>query len=233
MLQESVGLFLYGIATFLSPCSIALISVYLVYVAGLSGSIRRAVVIGCSFVAAMCLVFFVLGYAVSSLIPIDLASSRFFFGLSGVLLILFGLSNLRLLEKLNLIRYAEESLAEQANILKLAALTRLPKYNYVIGSFLFGTIISLALGPCSLSLVLPAILLSLFSAPTPLHGGYLLFMFGLGHSLPVVFLSVALATARREVNKRMIAAGNWVTKLFGPAFIGIGLIMIAYSLGGF
>jgi hypothetical protein len=33
------------------------------------------------------------------------------------------------------------------------------------------------------------------------------------------------------VNKRMIAAGNWVVKLFGPAFIGIGLIMIAYALG--
>jgi len=231
MLQESVGLFLYGIATFLSPCSIALISVYLVYVAGLSGSIRKAVVIGCSFVAAMCLVFFLLGYAVSSLIPIDLASSGFFFGFSGVLLILFGLGNLGLLEKLNFITHAEESLAERANILKLVALRRLPKYNYVIGSFLFGVVISLALGPCSLSLVLPAVLLSLFSSPTPLHGGYLLFMFGLGHSLPVVFLSVALATARREIGKRMIAVGNWLTKLFGPAFVGIGLIMIAYALG--
>jgi hypothetical protein len=29
----------------------------------------------------------------------------------------------------------------------------------------------------------------------------------------------------------MIAAGNWLTKLFGPAFIGIGLIMVAYALG--
>ena len=88
------------------------------------------------------------------------------------------------------------------------------------------------LGPCSLSLVLPAILLTIFSAPTPYHGGLLLFAFGLGHALPVIFLSALLATARKAVSEKTAKAGEWLTRFFGIAFVVIGIIMIGYVLGG-
>ena len=232
MFEELMGLFFLGIVTFLSPCSIALISVYLTYAVGVSKSVRKGFIIGCSFTIAMCLVFFFLGYAVSSLIPVDPASYRFFFGISGVLLILFGINNLGLFKKVNLLVDSSSSFTERMNSLKLTAMTRFSKYNYATGSFLFGIVISLALGPCSLSLVLPAILLTIFSAPTPYHGGLLLFAFGLGHALPVIFLSVLLATARKAVTEKIALAGEWLTKIFGVAFIVIGIIMIGYVLGG-
>jgi len=232
MLEELLGLFFLGIVTFLSPCSIALISVYLTYAVGISKSVRKAFIIGCSFTIAMCLVFFFLGYAVSSLIPVDPASYQFFFGISGILLILFGINNLGLFKKANLSANTSSSFTERINALKLTALTRFSKYNYAAGSFLFGVVISLALGPCSLSLVLPAILLTIFSAPTPYHGGLLLFAFGLGHALPVIFLSVLLATARKAVAERTVVAGEWLTKIFGAAFVMIGIVMICYVLGG-
>ena len=232
MFEELMGLFFLGIVTFLSPCSIALISVYLTYAVGTSKSVRKGFIIGCSFTIAMCLVFFFLGYAVSSLIPVDPASYRFFFGISGVLLILFGINNLGLFKKVSLSVDASSSFTERMNSLKLTAMTRFSKYNYATGSFLFGIVISLALGPCSLSLVLPAILLTIFSAPTPYHGGLLLFAFGLGHALPVIFLSVLLATARKAVTEKTALAGEWLTKIFGVAFVVIGIIMIGYVLGG-
>jgi len=232
MFEELMGLFFLGIVTFLSPCSIALISVYLTYAVGVSKSVRKGFIIGCSFTIAMCLVFFFLGYAVSSLIPVDPASYRFFFGISGVLLILFGINNLGLFKKVNLSVDASSSFTERMNSLKLTAMTRFSKYNYAIGSFLFGIVISLALGPCSLSLVLPAILLTIFSAPTPYHGGLLLFAFGLGHALPVIFLSVLLATAHKAVTEKTALAGEWLTKIFGTAFVIIGIVMIGYVLGG-
>jgi len=231
MFEELIGLFFLGIVTFLSPCSIALISVYLTYTVGVSKSVRKGFVIGCSFALAMCLIFFFLGYAVSSLIPVDPASYRFFFGISGVLLILFGFNNLGLFKKVSLPANASSSFAERMNALKLTAMTRFSKYNYTIGSFLFGIVISLALGPCSLSLVLPAILLTIFSAPTPYHGGLLLFAFGLGHALPVIFLSVLLATARKAITEKTALAGEWLTKIFGIAFVVIGFVMIGYVLG--
>jgi cytochrome c-type biogenesis protein len=225
MLGEYAGLFLLGIATFLSPCSIALISVYLTYATGMSKSIRKGFVVGCSFALAMCLVFFFLGYAVSSLIPINVASYRLFFGLSGVLLIIFGISNLGLLKKTGLTE-ASGSFTKRVNALKLNSLTRLSRYNYIMGSFLFGVVISVALGPCSLSLVLPAILFTLFSASTPLYGGFLLLMFGLGHAVPVIFLSTFLATARKAVSGKGAKAGLWLTKIFGIIFVVIGAVMI-------
>jgi len=181
----------------------------------------------------MCLVFFFLGYAVSSLIPVaDPASTRFFFGIAGLLLIFFGINNLGLFKRINIASNASGFLTERVNALKLTALTRFSKYNYAAGSFLFGIVISLALGPCSLSLVLPAILLTIFSAPTPFHGGLLLFAFGLGHALPVIFLSVLLATARRAVTGKTSMASEWLTRIFGAAFVVIGVAMICYVLGG-
>ncbi|MCJ7763371.1 sulfite exporter TauE/SafE family protein [Candidatus Bathyarchaeota archaeon] len=207
---------------------------YLTYAVGSSTSIRRGLVIGCCFAVAMCLVFFFIGYAVSSLVPIGLASYRsVFFSVSGVLLILFGLNSLGLFEKVGVTGKIGRSLTERTNALKMGALTRFSAYNYAIGSFLFGGVISLALGPCCLSLVLPAILFTIFTAPTAFHGGLLLLMFGLGHALPVVFLSVLLAFARKAVSDRIANTSKWLKKVFGIAFLVIGIIIVVgYGFGG-
>jgi len=97
---------------------------------------------------------------------------------------------------------------------------------------LFGLVISIALGPCTLSIVLPAVLLTIFTAPTPFHGGFLLFVFGLGHALPVVFLSALLATTRKVASGKTTNAGEWLTRIFGLAFVVIGIVIIVYALGG-
>ena len=232
MLEEYIGLFIMGIATFLSPCSIALISVYLTYATGISKSTLKGFLIGCSFTLAMCLVFFFLGYAITSLVPLQLLNYELFLGLAGVLLILFGLNNLGLFAKMGLTTRLGSSMNERVNSLKLNALTRVSKYNYVISSFLFGLVISVALGPCSLSIVLPVILLTMFTAPTPFHGGFLLLMFGLGHALPVIALSTVLATTRKLVSQKISEKSEWLTKGFGVAFLAIGIIMVGYAVGG-
>jgi len=231
MFEESISLFLYGIATFLSPCSIALISAYLIYAAGTSKGIRKGLVIGICFATAMSLVFFILGYALTSLIPIKLLGTRFFYAISGLLLIIFGFNNLELLSRVNFFNKIDIYLAEKTNAIKFTAFTRISKYNYVLGSFLFGVIISIALGPCSLALVLPAMLFTIFSAPTPFHGGLLLLAFGIGHAIPVVFLSMLLATARQVASNKLASVGFKLTKIFGVAFLIVGITMIAYALG--
>jgi len=231
VIEEFLGLFTLGIVTFLSPCSIALISVYLTYAVGISKDVRKGFIIGCCFTIAMCLVFFFLGYAISSLIPVNTNSYQLFFALAGILLIFFGINNLGLFKKVNRDN-AGGFVTEQINALRLNAVMSLSKYNYIVGSFLFGVVISLALGPCSLSLVLPAILLTMFSAPTPYHGGLLLFGFGLGHALPVILLSTLLGTARKAVSQKISLAGEWLTKIFGVAFVIIGIVMIYYGIVG-
>jgi len=229
MFEELLGLFFLGIVTFLSPCSIALISVYLTYAVGVSKSIRKGFIIGGCFAIAMCSVFFFLGYALKALIPVDPASYHFFFGIAGLLLLFFGINNLGLLKKINI---ATNPISERVNALKLNALTHFSKYNYAVGAFMFGIVISFALGPCSLSLVMAAVLAAIPFAATPFHGGLLLFAFGLGHALPVIFLSGLLATARKVASEKTAVAGEWLTKIFGIAFIVIGIVMIYYVLVG-
>jgi len=231
MFEESLGLFFLGVITFLSPCSIALISVYLTYAVGVGKSILKGLIIGISFTVAMCLVFFFLGYAVTSLIPLNMLNYQLFLGIAGVLLLMFGINNF-FLGKMGLPTNIGSSINERINAMKLNALTRLSQYNYAISSFVFGLVISIALGPCSLSIVLPAILLTMLTAPTPFHGGLLLLMFGLGHALPVILLSTLLATARKAISQKISEKGEWLTKGFGIAFFVIGIIMIGYALGG-
>jgi cytochrome c-type biogenesis protein len=234
VLENFVNLFFLGVVTFLSPCSIALISVYLTYAVGSSKNIRRGLVIGCSFALAMSIVFFLIGYAVSSLIPIGLTKYRsVFLTVSGVLLILFGLNSVGIFKKLHLFGEACGFLTERTNAIKMGALARTSGYNYAIGAFLFGIVISLALGPCCLSLVLPAILLTMFAAPTAFHGGLLLLMFGLGHALPVVVLSVLFASARRAVSDKITNSSDLLKKVFGIVFLVIGIvIVVGYGYGG-
>ena len=112
------------------------------------------------------------------------------------------------------------------------ALTRFSRYNYVTSSFLFGLVISVALGPCSLSIVLPAVLLTILTAPTPIHGGLLLLMFGLGHALPVILLSTLLATARKKISDKISRTGEKLTRIFGVVFLAIGVILVVYALWG-
>ena len=59
-----------------------------------------------------------------------------------------------------------------------------------------------------------------------------LFMFGLGHALPVIFLSTLLATARRVASDKITSAGEWLTKILGLVFLIIGIVITAYALGG-
>lgn len=232
MFEEVLGLFFLGLATFLSPCSIALISVYLTYAVGVGKSILKGLVIGISFTIAMCLIFFFLGYAITSLIPLSIVNYPIFLGIAGALLIIFGINNLGFFRKINLATNISNSLNERINALKLNALTSFSKYNYVISSLLFGFVISIALGPCSLSIVLPAVLLTILTAPTPFHGGFLLLMFGLGHALPVILLSTLLATARKAISQKVSEKGDLLTKSFGIIFLVIGIVMVVYALGG-
>lgn len=231
MLEAYTSLFLLGIATFLSPCSVALISVYLTYSMGISKSILRGLIIGGSFALAMSLTFFFLGYAITSLVPLELLNYELFLGSAGILLIFFGINNLGLFEKLSFRTGIGDSINEGVNRLKLNALTRFSKYNYAASSFLFGLVISVALGPCSLSIVLPAILMTMFTAPSAFHGGSLLLVFGLGHALPVILLSTVLATTRKMISQRIFEKGEWLTRGFGIVFLGIGIIIIGYVLG--
>lgn len=238
MFEEYLGMFFMGLAAFFSPCSIALITVYLTYTLGVGKTAGRGFVVGTSFALAMITVFFLIGLILSlasaSIVHALTNYKGVFFGISGILLILFGVRSLGLQERIGLSTSWGNFVGEELNAFRLNAMTRFSGYNYVIGSFLFGVIISLAVGPCSLSLVLSAMLIALprIASMSIFHGGLLLSTFGLGNALPVIFLSVMLATARKSASEKIGKTGERLSKIFGLVFLIIGITIMVYALIG-
>ena len=56
-------------------------------------------------------------------------------------------------------------------------------------------------------------------------GGLLLFVFGLGHGVPIIPLCAITSSARGKLGNKYVAAGKWMQRIFGIIIIAIGIIM--------
>jgi len=58
-----------------------------------------------------------------------------------------------------------------------------------------------------------------------LTGGLLLFVFGLGHGIPIILLCAVTSSIRGKVGNKYVTAGRWMQRVFGVIIIVIGVIM--------
>ena len=221
-----LSLFVYGLTTFISPCSLGLVTAYLTYMIKDTMNRGHGLLVGLSFMSAMSLVFFTFGYALSSLIPINLATSKLFYILAGGLMILLGVNTLGLIERLGPIRAIIYNISDRMDVIRTGMVSRTSIDNKILNAFIFGIIISIALGPCSLALVLPAVMMTLFNAPSAFHGGLQLLAFGVGHSLPVLLLSVLVSETRHLLSRSLVKMGGYLNYVLGVALILLGLWLI-------
>jgi len=180
--------------------------------------------------SAMGLVFFIFGYALSSLIPVNLASGKLFYGLAGILMIILGGNTLGLLEKVEPLQAFLFKISDGSDRIRAGLMSRVGGGNDFISAFVFGVVISIALGPCSLALVLPAVMMTLFNAPSAVHGGLQLFAFGVGHSVPVLLLSVLVSETRFLLSRKLVKIGGVLNYLVGSGLILLGLWLILEAL---
>jgi len=248
---SGVGMFLLGILTSFAPCSIALmIAVFSYILNSRKGGSRRGIsstregfMIGVAFTLGMAAVFFVIGLFISQL-GIFLRGSRFFDLAAGLIMILLGISNIRPLEgglepimgrirtlitgKSRLVdRQPRKSFLERVIGLSL----RIFEHSALVGAFVLGVFFALGWAPCAVSLVFPVIIWLMAQDVSPLTGGLMLFIFGLGHGVPII----PIATFSRAVGARIgdgyIAAGQYTTKIFGLVVIAVGLVYAARYFG--
>jgi cytochrome c-type biogenesis protein len=66
---------------------------------------------------------------------------------------------------------------------------------------------------------------------TPLAGGMMLFVFGVGHGVPVIPIATFSRAVGGEIGEKYISAGVWITKVFGLAVIVIGLVYATRYFG--
>ena len=225
------GIFLLGILTSVTPCSLALLIAMISYVGSLQKDSEKRLKkyslqglwIGVVFTLGMSLVFFVFGMILSS-VGVFIEASTVFFLIAGVILVLLGINIFKPFSELfrkksdgkTGLRFMEKG---QGIFFKLS------KKSIYLGAFFLGILFSIGWAPCALSLMMPVFILTLTQKISILMGGLLLFVFGLGHGVPIIPLCTVTSSIRGKLGNKYVTAGKWMQRIFGMIIIVIGVIM--------
>ena len=250
-----LGMFVLGIVTSLSPCSVALLLAMFSYVMTArrkdeylkksASASREGFMIGVAFTLGMAAVFFVVGLFLSD-IGVFIRQARFFDLAAGLLMIILGINIIKPIgeiiepvrSRLSLGRGGSEALSGDTAPEKKGIMERLVhfsiglfQYSAFIGAFALGVFFALGWAPCAVSLVFPVLIWLVSQNVTALGGGMMLFVFGVGHGVPVIPIATFSRAVGGQIGEKYIAAGKYVTKIFGLAVIVIGLVYAVRYLG--
>lgn len=211
-----------GLLSFLSPCVLPLVPVYLASLAGPEIFDDRATVIrlpiflhSLSFVAGFSLIFVTLG-AIAGLTGFAINLSFVLLNkISGSLLIAFGIFILAALKVpwLNYEKRFTPSLGKTTGYLR---------------SFLIGASFSLAWTAC-VGPILGGILAIALNSATAWHGAYLLAFFSLGLGLPFLIIGVAFDSIA-PLLKRIHRYSKLIYIISGLLLIVIGILILTNNL---
>jgi cytochrome c-type biogenesis protein len=192
---------------------------------------------GLAFTLGMGLVFFFIGLFVSQ-VGFFLRDSRLFDLGAGAMMILLGISNIKPLEEilapaLRMVRRGKNEKESQDGLIQWAVETSvgLFKYSSLIGAFALGIFFALGWAPCALSMVFPVLIWLASQDVAPLTGGMMLFIFGLGHGVPIIPISTFSRAVGGRIGDRYVAVGRYTTMLFGLLVMAVGVVYAARYFG--
>jgi len=232
-----LSIFALGVLTSLSPCSVVLLVVMVSYV----GSLRKdpedtskkltaqGFWVGIFFTLGLSLVFFVFGMIIQS-VGFFIEASAVFYLIAGVILIVLGINVFKPIKEILRI----ESRGEQSSQIMGKGQNiffKLSKKSLYLGALFLGVLFAIGWAPCAMSLMMPVFILTLTQKISILMGGLLLFVFGLGHGVPIIPLCSITSNIRGKLANKYATAGRWTQKVFGIIIIIIGLIMAARFWG--
>lgn len=201
--------FLEGIITFISPCLLPMLPVYISYFAGqrTEGNKRTAVINASGFVLGFTLVFIALG-AFAGTLGAALRNHQNVVNIfSGGVLILFGL-NFTGLIRLPFIN----------NVKSLGHSVKKPDF---ISAILFGIIFSISWTPCIGTFLGSALMLAAGSGET-VQGILMLLTFSLGLGIPFILSALLI--------DRLKTAFDFIKKHYGAVTIISGILLIILGI---
>lgn len=173
--MDFIVIFIEGFASFLSPCVLPMLPMYISYFAGKDKNLRKTVVNSLGFVLGFTIVFVLLGIFTSSLGK--LLNNRYINIIFGIIIILFGLNyigilNIKILNKSKGIKKYADKLS-------------------FFSAIIFGMIFSVCWTPCVGVFLSSALMISSTSGNV-LKGGSMLFIFSIGLGIPFILTSIFL-----------------------------------------
>ena len=207
--------FLEGIITFISPCLLPMLPIYISYFAGGGERTTRKTLLNASgFVLGFTILFVAMGALAGTLGSFLTRYQTLVNLLCGGIVILFGLNYMGVL-KLNLFQGIGRSMAQQ----ELG----------FFSSVLFGMVFSIGWTPCVGAFLGSALMLASQQGHV-LEGMGMLLCYSLGLGIPFLFSAVLI--------DRLKGAFNWikahydiVNKICGGALVLIGILMATGTLG--
>lgn len=167
--------FLEGIISFISPCMLPMIPVYISYFAGDVNKKRNTLINSISFVLGFTTIFCLLGVFAGTFGSLLRNNQTIINMICGIIVILFGLNYLDIIH-INLFK---------SNNKKASKVTG------IFSAFLFGIIFSINLTPCVGAFLGSALMMASVSG-TMLKGTLLLLLYSLGLGIPIILSALLI-----------------------------------------
>lgn len=211
--------FLEGIVTFISPCLLPMLPVYISYFAGQANpdNNKRSLKNSFGFVLGFTLVFVLMGAFAGGIGSVFLENKNVLQLITGIIVILFGLNFMELLN-LPFIKMNRYFKPEQFNV-------------GFLSSMIFGMVFAIGWTPC-VSVFLGSALMLAASGGDTLKGILMLFAFSLGLGLPFIMSALLIDRLTETFNfiKRNYRIINFISGLF---LVIVGMLMATGLMGYF
>lgn len=208
--MDFLVIFIEGLVSFLSPCVLPMIPMYVSYFAGQDKDLKLTVINSIGFVLGFTIIFVLLGIFASTLGKLITANSKYINIIFGVIVILFGMHYMGILN----IKILNKSKGIQKNKDKLS----------FFSAIIFGIIFSICWTPCVGVFLSSALMLSATSENI-LKGGLMLFIYSIGLGIPFILTSIFLERLRSTFNY-IKKHYNIINKIAGIILIFSGIILI-------
>lgn len=203
-------IFIEGFASFLSPCVLPMLPMYVSYFAGQDKDLRRTVINSLGFVSGFTIVFVLLGIFASTLGKLITTNSRYLNIIFGIIIILFGMHYIGILN----IKILNKSKGIQKNKDKLS----------FFSAIIFGMLFSVCWTPC-VGVFLSSALMMSATSQNILKGGLMLFIYSVGLGIPFILTSIFLEKLKNTFN-HIKKHYNVINKIAGIILIFSGIMLI-------
>ena len=211
--MEYLFTFLEGIASFISPCLLPMIPIYIAYFAGKNAQkTHKALINAIGFVCGFSAVFLLLAVFASQLGKLISSHMKHIKIIFGIIIIIFGLNYMELLN----LKFMNKMKTQKADLQNL---------NF-IKSLLFGMLFSISWTPC-IGTFLSSALLLIAKQQQMLKGILLMLVYCIGIGIPFI-LSVILIEKLKEVFEVIKRNFSKIKKISGAILIGMGMYMIFF-----
>ena len=202
--MDFVLTFLEGVISFISPCMLPMLPVYISYFAGGADKKRLVFVRALCFVLGFTVVYGAMGLGAGALSMLLTKYQTAVNIVSGILVIIFGLSYLEII-RLPFFKGMKSGKSASG----------------VVSAFIFGVVYSVSLTPC-VGAFLGTALMQAANSGTALHGTMLLITYSLGLGVPFLISAVLI--------KQLSGAFSFIKKHYGVINTVCGVFLIVIGI---